>query len=368
MKTIQNPIAAPPDKSILQWIGHDFNEFASHCGSAKIARNILREKSYRTFEIAKKGTKETRTIEAPIEPLKTLQKLALQALESLKPNKAAHGFVKGKNNATAATEVAKKIGIARATIIEQDLRKAFPTITRNKVREIWQEVFPTLTGWQLHVLGRICCRNGVLATGSPASPHILNLAARKLDENMNNWTQNNGGIFLRYADDCVLVIYTHNQKRINKAREALIKAIKKNDFIAHPEKSYATKIGFDSPAAEVVGAQVKTTEVKARKKYRRKIRALAHQYRRRIKARRESHQEAQRNSYALRKLFARIKGLRSYAYYLTTMPTTTKEKEKFSIDRDSNFDHHYRCLEPRITSGGNVRELFLRTRLETSGC
>ncbi len=337
MKTIQNPSAAPPDKSILQWIGKDFNEFSFHCGSAKIARNILREKSYRTFEIAKKGTSEKRTIEAPIEPLKTLQKLALQALETLRPNKAAHGFVKGKNNATAATEVAKKIGIAKATVIGQDLRKAFPTITRNKVREIWQEVFPNLNGWQLHVLGRLCCRNGVLATGSPASPHILNLAARKLDESMNNWTENNGGIFLRYADDCVLVIYSHNQKRIDKAQKTLNKVIKRNGFIAHPEKSYATKIGFTSPAAEVVGAQVKISEVKARKKYRRKIRALAHQYKRRVKARRENHQEAQRNSYALRNLFARIMGLSSYALYLTTKPTTTKKEEKSSIDRNSIF-------------------------------
>jgi hypothetical protein len=279
----------------------------------------------------------------------------------LKPNKAAHGFVKGRNNATAATEVAKKIGIAKATIIGQDLRKAFPTITRDRVRKIWQEVFPELTGWQLHVLGRICCRNGAVATGSPASPHLLNLAARKLDEEMNNWTQNNGGIFLRYADDCVLVIYSHNRKRIGKARKALNRVIKRNGFIAHPEKSYATKIGFDSPAAEVVGAQVKISEIKAKKKYRRKVRALAHQFRRRIKARRENCQEAQHNSLALRKLYARIMGLSSYAYYLTTKPTTTRKVEKFTIDRNSIIDHHYRCLEPRITSGGNVRELVLRT-------
>jgi hypothetical protein len=333
----QNLNAAPPVKSILQWIGKDFNEFSFHCGSAKIARSILREKSYRTFEIPKKGTKETRTIEAPIEPLKTLQKLALQALETLKPNKAAHGFVKGRNNATAATEVAKKIGIARATVIGQDLRKAFPTITRNKVREIWREAIPNLTGWQLHVLGRICCRNGVLATGSPASPHILNLAARKLDEEMNSWTRNNGGIYLRYADDCVLVIYTHNRKKIKKARLALNKVIKRNDFIAHPEKSYATKIGFNSPAAEVVGAQVKPSEVKARKKYRRKIRALAHQFRRRLKARRESLQESQRNSLRLRDLYARITGLASYSFYLTTMPTSTEKEVKSSIDRYTIF-------------------------------
>ncbi len=367
-RTTQNLNAAPPVQSILQWIGNDFKEFAFNCGSAKIARDILREKSYRTFEIPKKGTSETRTIEAPIGQLKTLQKLALKALEILKPDKAAHGFVKGKNNATAASEVARKIGIAKATVIGQDLRKAFPTITRDRVREIWREVFPNLSGWQLHVLGRICCRNGVLATGSPASPHILNLAARKLDLEMRSWTQNNGGIFLRYADDCVLVIYTHNSKRIRKARLALKRAIKRNGFIAHPEKTYATKIGVNSPAAEVVGAQVKPSEVKSRKKYRRKIRALAHQYRRRLKARRENHEEGQRNSFNLRNLYARIKGLASYSFYLTTKPIATKKRDENSLLTGTQICITFKCLEPRRKTGGNVRALMLRTRQETSGC
>jgi hypothetical protein len=363
-----NPIAAPPVRSILQWIGKDFQEFSFHCGSAKIARTILREKSYKTFEIPKKGTSETRTIEAPIEPLKSLQKLALTALEVLKPNKAAHGFVKGRSNATAASEVAKKIGIARATVIGQDLRKAFPTITRNRVREIWREAYPELTNWQLHVLARICCRNGVLATGSPASPHLLNLAARKLDEEMNNWTEHKGGIFLRYADDCVLVIYTHNQKRIKQAQETLQRAIERNDFIAHPQKAYATKIGINSPAAEVVGARVKPSEVKASKKYRKKIRGLVFQYRRRCKARRENHSEAQQNSYGLRNLFARIRGLGCYAYYLTTMPNSARKVSKITIDRDPEINHPYSVWNSIITGGGNVRKLFSRTGQETSGC
>ncbi len=366
--TAQNLNAAPPVQSILQWIGEDFKEFAFNCGSAKIARDILRERSYRTFEIPKKGTSETRTIEAPIGQLKTLQKLALKALEILKPSKAAHGFVKRKNNATAASEVAQRIGIAKATVIGQDLRKAFPSVTRNTVREIWKEVFPNLTGWQLHVLGRICCRNGVLATGSPASPHLLNLAARKLDLEMKLWTQNNGGYFLRYADDCVLVIYSHNQKKIRKARLALIKAIKRNDFTPHLKKTYTTKIGVNSPAAEVVGAQVKPSEVKARKKYRRKIRALAHQYRRRLKARRENHQEAQRNSLGLRNLYARIKGLASYSFYLTTKPLSTKKREEYSLLTGTQNCITFKCLESRLMTGSNVRELVLRTRQETSGC
>jgi hypothetical protein len=365
---IGSPIAAPPAKSIIQWIGNDFKEFAFHCGSGKIARNILREKEYHTFEIAKKGTKETRTIEAPNFELKNLQKAALKALEIQLPHKAVHGFTKGKNNATAATEVAKKIGIAKATIIGQDLRKAFPTVTRDKVRAIWKETYPELTGWQLHTLGRLCCRNGVLATGSPISPHLLNLALKPLDKEMENWTANNGGLYLRYADDCVLVIYSHNRKRISKARKALNRAISRAGFTAHPEKSYATKVGIDSPAAEVVGAMVKPSEVKSRKRFRRKIRALANQYRRRLKARRISHQEAQQTIRPLQRLFARLMGLGSYAHYLTTKPTTTNCTGNNPIDRNEVLHHSYRHVwNSAITSGGEVRATVLRAEQEKSG-
>jgi hypothetical protein len=315
----ETPTAALTVTSILQYIGKDFKEFAFNCGSGKAAREILRERAYHTFEISKKGTSEKRVIEAPNPQLKTMQKRALEALETLKISGRAHGFTKGKNNATAASEAAKKLGISKATIIGYDMRKAFPTIKREQVRKLWLEVYPNLTGWQLHTLGRICCREGKLATGSPVSPHILNLVARKLDNKMENWTKQNGGVFLRYADDCVLIIYSHRKERINAAKTALKKAIESTGFIAHPEKNYTTRIGVDSPAAEIVGAKVKPSEVKTRKKFRRKIRALRFQLKRRC----ERNIKAPLTN-AYQHLYARIEGLTSYSVYLSSMPTSTK--------------------------------------------
>jgi hypothetical protein len=315
----ETPTAALTVTNILQYIGTNFKEFAFNCGSGKAARDIIRERAYTTFQISKKGTSEKRTIEAPVQQLKTIQKSALKALESLKVSDRAHGFVKGKNNATAATEAAKKMGISKATVIGFDMRKAFPTITRSQVRELWKEAIPNLDGWQLHVLGRICCRNGVLATGSPASPYILNLIARNIDNKMEDWTKQNGGVFLRYADDCVIIIYSHRPERIRAAKKALKAAIEAAGFIAHPDKNYTTRIGVDSPAAEIVGAKVKPAEVKARKKFRRKIRALRFQLKRRC----ERNIKAPLTN-AYQHLYARIEGLTSYSVYLTSMPMSTK--------------------------------------------
>jgi hypothetical protein len=318
MCELETPTAAPTVASILQYVGTDFKEFAFNCGSGKAAREILRERAYTTFDIAKKGTPEKRTIEAPAPQLKVMQKRALEALETLKISERAHGFTVGKNNATAASEAARKLGISKATVIGYDMRKAFPTINRDQVRSLWNESTPNLTSWQQHVLSRLCCRNGKLATGSPVSPHILNLVARRLDKKMEKWTKLNGGIYLRYADDCVLVIYTHRKEKINAARKALKAAIENAGFKAHPEKNYATRIGLDSPAAEIVGAKVKPSEVKTRKKFRRKIRALRHQ----LKRRRERNLYATMTE-AYKTLYERIMGLASYSIYLSSMPTTT---------------------------------------------
>jgi hypothetical protein len=321
--------------SIVQFIGKDYKEFTYHVGSAKLAREILREKAYCTFDIPKKGSKEVRTIEAPHAPLKALQKTALKALETMKINKAAHGFTKGKNNATAAAEAAKKIGISRATVIGYDMRKAFPTIKRSQVRELWKELIPNATKWQLHILARACCRNGVLATGSPASPHILNLVARKLDEKMKTWTDQNNGVYIRYADDCVLIVYSHRKERIKAGKEALKRTIESAGFTAHPQKNYATRINLDSPAAEIIGAKVKAGEVKARKKYRRRIRALNFQLRKRIAKTLKPQQDR-----GITHLKARLQGQTSYSIYLSSKPENTKntEQEKnknFSLDREA---------------------------------
>ncbi len=328
MCNLQNPNHHASVRDIIQQVGENFKEFAFNCGSAKAARKILREQDYFTFEIAKKGSDEKRTIEAPGPALKNMQRRALQALESLKISEEAHGFTKGKNNATAATHAAKRLGIAKATIIGCDMRKAFPTINRDQVRKLWKEAIPCITKWQLHALGRICCRNGVLATGSPVSPHILNLVARKLDLEMTLWTNRNGGTYVRYADDCVLIIYTHRKDKIRAAQKALKRAIERAGFIAHPEKHYTTRLDVDSPSAEIVGAMVKPSQVKTRKKFRRRIRALAHQaMRRRLRNWRYETDEAYKH------LCMRIAGLTSYSMYLASKPTSTKSYNSASAQR-----------------------------------
>jgi hypothetical protein len=107
--------------------------------------------------------------------------------------------------------------------------------------------------WQVHIAAKIATYRGELATGSPASPMILNLALYKLDETMSAAAKKHGGTFVRYADDLTLTINTHKQKVINKIKAEMRKAIKAAHFVAHPNKRKTTRIGKDSPRAETVG-------------------------------------------------------------------------------------------------------------------
>jgi hypothetical protein len=95
-------------------------------------------------------------------------------------------------------------------------------------------------------------------------------------------------------------------------------AIESAGFIAHPEKNYTTRIGVDSPAAEIVGAKVKPEKVKTRKKFQRKIRALRYQLKRRC----ERNIKAPMTR-AYQHLYAKVEGLTSYSVYLSSRPTST---------------------------------------------
>jgi hypothetical protein len=127
---------------------------------------------------------------------------------------------------------------------------------------------------------------------------------------MQKFCKENKGNFLRYADDCVLTIYSHDDRKIRKARNFLQKAINDAGFIFHPEKNYVTKLGKTSAHAEVVGAKVNEHEVISSKKFRNKIRGL----RRKLKATINRKTE---------RLEARILGMTSYAKYLASKPFKT---------------------------------------------
>jgi hypothetical protein len=147
----------------------------------------------------KKASGGTRMIYAPHPDLKELQGSIMEYLLRFPAHDVAHGFVKGRSYYTCVKEIlsAKK---DHPHIMFFDVRQAFPSIHQ-------EEISTTLIGLGIEeeVVKRIAffCthQNGFLPQGAPTSPHILNLVYKNLDEKLVEYCQENGLVYLRYADN-----------------------------------------------------------------------------------------------------------------------------------------------------------------------
>lgn len=139
-----------------------------------------------------------RTIDAPGEKLKTLQRRVHQRLlAGLKLAPAATGFVRGRSIVDNA-----RPHVNRAAVINVDLADFFPSITEARVQAAWQAL-----GWNAEaatILTRICTLDGRLPQGAPTSPALSNLVCRKLDARLGGLAQALRGAYTRYADDLTL--------------------------------------------------------------------------------------------------------------------------------------------------------------------
>jgi RNA-directed DNA polymerase len=238
--------------------------------------NIMKQDASNYYEhfVEKRDSDERRKVYAPFPALKQHQELLLGYLYS---NGAiaqeAHGFVPKKGNWTAAAEVAAFMKPnQRYSILTQDLRKAFDSISATQVRKALKE--SGLRGFQLQAATRIATHQGKLATGSPSSPYILNIIFREIDEKLGNWAKANKVKYVRYADDLSFAIPTWNTKKVRSVRELVRRLFKRIGIELHPLKTKITRLGLDSDSAEIIGLAVQHQKATRPKRLRNKLRGL----------------------------------------------------------------------------------------------
>lgn len=152
---------------------------------------------YRSFTRPKRRG-GVRTIDAPNDKLKALQRRILQRLlNPLKLHSAATGFVRGRSIVDNAQP-----HVGRAVVINLDLEDFFPSIKADRVEAFWRAV-----GWDAEaarLLTAICTLDGALPQGAPTSPALSNLVCRRLDERLSALAARFEGEYTRYADDITL--------------------------------------------------------------------------------------------------------------------------------------------------------------------
>lgn len=152
------------------------------------------ESFYRNFEIPKRSGGQ-RQITAPYPSLKYVQKwIYRNILSKIKVHGCVHGFVDHRSILTNA-----KVHIGQQCLLKLDLKDFFPSISMDWV----VQVFKTM-GYETQVafsLASLCCYQGSLPQGSPASPAISNIVAMHLDRRLYRLAKKFKLNYSRYADD-----------------------------------------------------------------------------------------------------------------------------------------------------------------------
>lgn len=182
-------------------------QLVSYCTTLK------RKESYNIFKIPKKSGGH-RTIVAPIENLKKIQRALLKYLEGVFiPNQNATGFISGKSIKDNAL-----MHIGKNCIINLDLENFFPSITKDMLKDaIRNELSDSIPSDEvINTICNLCTipiddNMEVLAQGASTSPLLSNIVMKKFDEYVESFCKERGMVYSRYADDITLSFNSTNE-------------------------------------------------------------------------------------------------------------------------------------------------------------
>lgn len=165
---------------------------------------------YSTFKIPKK-TGGFREINAPCDQLKAIQQQIATLLTyrvGLIPHNSAYAYVSERSHIDALKNHQENDS---HWFLKLDIKDFFPSCTEELVLQQLCKLYP-ITIWEqdtitlLKQLIHLCCLNGALPQGSPASPLLSNLIFIEYDVKIQNYLIEDTGntlhfVYTRYADD-----------------------------------------------------------------------------------------------------------------------------------------------------------------------
>jgi RNA-directed DNA polymerase len=159
---------------------------------------ISSRRRYRRFKI-KKRSGGTRTIRAPIPPLRQAQSRFATLLDArYQPRSCVFGYVKSRSiQMNAACHVGKR------WVLRVDLKDFFPSINFGRVRGMLLAKPFSLPPSVATTLAQLSCHENELPQGSPASPVLSNLICRGLDGALAKLAREQRCSYTRYCDDLV---------------------------------------------------------------------------------------------------------------------------------------------------------------------
>jgi RNA-directed DNA polymerase len=238
---------------------------------------------YINFKLPKKSG-GFRLISAPMPLLKSAQIWILEnVLNRVAVHEAAHGFVSEKNIVSNA-----KLHVGAKIVVNFDLENFFPSISYKRVKGIFRSlgyseavatVFALVSTApeteEIEIDNKtyfVALGERHLPQGSPASPMISNIAARRLDKSLSKIAANLGFKYTRYADD---LTFSTDEKDadVKKLMVQVRYIVSKQGFKVNENK---TRILRGGRQQEVTGIVV-NDKISIDRKTLRKFRAVLHQ-------------------------------------------------------------------------------------------
>lgn len=235
-------------------------------------------KQYKVFYIPKKSG-GLRQINAPITPLKIIQKKLNQVLQSVyQPKAPVHSFLADRSIVTNAY-----LHLKKKYVLNLDLENFFPSINFGRVRGLFLSPPYNLPASIATILAQICSLENELPQGAPTSPIISNMICAKMDSKLRLLAQKYRCTYSRYADDITfstsvpnfpvgIAKYSSEHPNQIELGEELLQIIQDNGFQVNTQK---TRLQTKHRKQEVTGLTVNEFP-NVDRKYVRQIRAMLH--------------------------------------------------------------------------------------------
>jgi len=188
---------------------------------------------YHRFQIPKRSG-EMRSISAPKADLRAAQQVILREILTKVPvHDTATAFRPG---ASIVDNARKHTG--RAIVIRLDIADFFPTITRKRVKGMFQSL-----GYNegvATVLALLTTDANCLPQGACTSPAISNIICNRLDARFNGLSRKHGFTYTRYADD---MTFSHpaSDAPVGRLVSSAVHILIEEGFSPKPAKSRITR-------------------------------------------------------------------------------------------------------------------------------
>jgi Retron-type reverse transcriptase len=199
-----------------------------------------------------------RKLSIPSVDLKYIQSWILNnILENIPISEFAMGFCSGRSIVQNARH-----HLSKECVINVDLNDFFPSIKMDDIFRIF--FYYGYTKELSFCFSKLCCHNGSLPQGSPASPYLSNIICLKLDKRLSLLAKKYDASYSRYADDITI----SGNKMIKNIMDPLFNIIKDQGFSINTKK---TRIQYSHQRQEVTGLIVNGIVEKIPKKYKKKF-------------------------------------------------------------------------------------------------